>query len=150
MINLKKLFVAPSSLWANNAYWILIGMAAGILVLVFLSQIFLLKKTDQELRALQQQSGQIERLAADIKQESQSQHDTLFHQVECLAEVSVVAARGNDVTVTDLEDCKYKSVPKVEEQARVIIQPQTIREFHTETQIQTELEQPGKAKGKKK
>lgn len=95
----------------------------------------------------------IKQLAEDNREVSQMQHDTLFHQVECLAEVSLVAARGNDVTITDLEKCEYRATPKAKEQAEVIIVPQVIREFRTETRTETitepaPQEQPGKGKKK--
>lgn len=47
-----------------------------------------------------------------IKSDNKEQHKELFSQIQCIAEASIAASKGNDVTIKSLKDCEFVTTPK--------------------------------------
>lgn len=128
--------------WDRIANNLLALVAVATLGLVF----YLVTQQQRTLDEIERLALANEKAIDHIAANSDEQHEHLFDQVACIAEVAVIAGKGNDVTIENIDDCKYSIKPKAEEQAQIIIK-ETIR-THTETIVEPVPEQPGKGKKK--
>lgn len=115
-------------------------------VIVITSQILILLKQNETLRRVESLTIDNQKTIESIQKDNQEQHNRLIKQIQCLARVSIVAAAGNDITIQNLEECKYKVVPQQAAEPQIIIQE--IVRTETITVPAPQPEQPGKGKKK--
>lgn len=103
-----------------NIHWLVFATLLALMSLLIVMQ-------GRALTELRTHTNHLNQIVSQVKDNSERQHDTLFNQIECLAQVSIIAARGNVVTVQSLERCEYSSTATKNE-PQIIIQREVIRE----------------------
>lgn len=100
-------------------------------LLTLIASLIILLGQRRLLESVRQISNENSENIKTIQENSEKEHDRLLKQIGCLSEISIVAARGNDVVIKSFEDCKYTSTPQITEQPRIIFQDRIIREVIT-------------------